>query len=195
VTVAARYLVRYGAVPEVARFDALSPADFGRGAAVVVTSPRGVLLGTVLDQVRTSATDAAGERPTDAAGERPTDAAGERPTDAGSDLRIERVATAADLADARRHREEAEAEFPRWLERIAAWGLQLELIDLEFALDGSKRILYVLTERGPETTKLALQAAAAGLGLLEVQPVSAEGLMVPETGGGCGSGGGGCGCH
>ncbi len=186
-TVAARYLVRYGAVPEVARFDALAHADFGRGAAVVVTSPRGVLLGTVLDQVRTSATDAAGEKLTDAAGERPTDAV--------SDLRIERVATAADLADARQRREEAEAEFPRWLKRIAAWGLQMELIDLEIALDGSKRILYVLTERGPETTKLALQAAAAGLGLLEVQPVSAEGLMVPETGGGCGSGGGGCGCH
>lgn len=172
-TVASRYLVRYGAVPEVARFEALTPAVFGRGAAVVVTSPRGVLLGTVLDQVRASVSDA----------------------DIESDLQIERAATANDLAVARQRREEAEAEFPRWLERITTWGLQLELIDLEIALDGSKRILYVLTERGPETTKLALQAAAAGLGLIEVQPVSAEGLMIPETGGGCGSGGGGCGCH
>lgn len=170
-TAASRYLVRYGAVPEVARFEAQPAATFDRGTAVVVLSPRGLLLGTVLDQVRSTEAVADG------------------------DLQIERAATATDLTEARARREEAEAEFPRWLERIATWGLQLELIDLEISLDGSKRILYVLTERGPETTKLALQAAAAGLGLIEVQPVSAEGLMVPETGGGCGSGGGGCGCH
>jgi hypothetical protein len=52
--------------------------------------------------------------------------------------------------------------------------------------------LYVLTERGPATTTLALQAAAEGLGLIEVQPVSAAGLVAVPSGGGCGTGG--CGC-
>ncbi len=172
-TVNSRYLVRYGAVPEVARFDSPAADDYGRGTPVVVTSPRGLLLGTVLDQVRIAATDAPAE----------------------SDLHIDRTATADDLAAARARREQAEAEFPRWIERITEWGLQLELVDLELTLDGERRILYVLTERGPESTKLALQAAAAGLGLIEVQPVSAEGLLIPESGGGCGTGGGGCGCH
>ena len=46
----------------------------------------------------------------------------------------------------------------------------MELIDLEWTLDKSKLILYVLNDRGPEATRLGLQAAAAGLGTVEVQP-------------------------
>jgi hypothetical protein len=61
-------------------------------------------------------------------------------------------------------------------------------------LEDDKLVLYVLNDRGPDCTKLALQAAAAGLGVIEVQPVGAEGLMTLETGNGCGSGGcGNCG--
>jgi cell fate regulator YaaT (PSP1 superfamily) len=91
-------------------------------------------------------------------------------------------------------------EYSRWLERIAEWELQLELIDLEWTLDRQKLILYVLSDRGAETTKLALQAAAAGLAAIDVQPVGPEGVIPVESsgGGGCGSGGGGCGsggCH
>ena len=71
--------------------------------------------------------------------------------------------------------------------------LDLQLIDLEWTLDRTKLILYVLNERGPDCTKLALQAAAAGLGLVEVQPVDENGLVAVEPSGGCGSGG--CGCH
>jgi hypothetical protein len=68
------------------------------------------------------------------------------------------------------------------------------LIDLEWTLDDAKQILYVLTSRGPDATNLALHAAAEGLGVIEVQPVAAEGLIpLPSEGGGCGSGG--CGCH
>ena len=44
---------------------------------------------------------------------------------------------------------------------------------------------------GAETTKLALQAAAAGLAVVEVQPVNADGPvpLAAAGGGGCGSGG------
>jgi len=73
------------------------------------------------------------------------------------------------------------------------WGLSLELIDLEWTLDRQKLILYVICDRGPDTTKLALQAAASGFGVVEVQPVSSTGLVtIPQSS--CGSGGGGCGC-
>ena len=69
-----------------------------------------------------------------------------------------------------------------------------KISDLEWMLDRKKLILYVLNDRGPECTKLGLQAAAAGLGTVEVQPVGADGpLPVASLGGGCGcnNGGGG----
>ncbi len=72
--------------------------------------------------------------------------------------------------------------------RIDEWKLSLELIDLEWTLDKSKLILYVLNDRGPESTKLALQAAAAGWGTIEVQPVGPDGPISVSQGGGCGSG-------
>jgi PSP1 C-terminal conserved region len=101
-----------------------------------------------------------------------------------------RIATAEDETAQRRLRNRADAEFSGWARRIAEWEIDLQLIDLEWTLDDAKLVLYVLNERGPECTKLALQAAAAGLGVIEVQPVSAEGLKPQESGGGCGS----CGC-
>ena len=74
------------------------------------------------------------------------------------------------------------------------WKLDLDLVDLEWTLDRQKLVLYVLGGRGPEATKLALQAAAAGLAVVEVQPVTADGpVPLPPAGGGCGSGG--CGCE
>ncbi|MCA9058814.1 MAG: hypothetical protein KDA85_09950, partial [Planctomycetaceae bacterium] len=75
---------------------------------------------------------------------------------------------------------------------IDAWNLQLQLIDLEWTLDRSRIVLYVLNDRGAETTRLALLAAAAGLGIIHVQSVSADGVIQQSSGcgsGGCGSGG------
>lgn len=163
------YLVRYGAVPEVARFQCLLADPPERGSVVVVDTHRGLLLGSVLEHVRHA-------------------------SPADIDVSIVRGATEIDRQTAAALRDRCEGEFVRWLERIDEWELSLELIDLEWTLDGSKLILYVLTERGPDTTNLALQAAAAGLGIIEVQPVAAEGLVaLPSSGGGCGTGG--CGCH
>ncbi len=163
------YLVRYGAVPEVARFLCALAEPPERGASVIVDTHRGLLLGSVLERVKS-------------------------PAPGDIDVSIVRCATVADLQAAASLRDRCEVEFARWLERIAEWELSLELIDLEWTLDGTKLILYVLTERGPDTTNLALQAAAAGLGIIEVQPVAAEGLVaLPSPGGGCGTGG--CGCH
>ncbi len=162
------YLVRYGAVPEVARFRWDSAAPLPRGAAVVVESPRGLLPGAVLERDRGRAAE--------------------------TELRIIREWSPEDAAQRIRQDRRIEADFPRWSERIANWGLTLELIDLEWTLDDAKQILYVLTSRGPDATNLALHAAAEGLGVIEVQPVAAEGLIpLPSGGGGCGSGG--CGCH
>lgn len=161
-----RYLVRYGVVPEVARFVSAEPLD--RGTEVVVRTHRGLQLGTVLERERTSAS---------------------KPDD---EAVIERLATTADIAAGERLQQECAAEYDRWRERIAEWNLAVELVDLEWTLDRSKLIFYVLSERGPDATKLALQAAAAGLGPIEVQPIAREGL-VPTAGHGCGSGS--CGCQ
>jgi cell fate regulator YaaT (PSP1 superfamily) len=139
---------------------------------VVVSTTRGQELGTVLETLPP-----------------PREPGTQEVTPTGDILR---AATEADLARQRAQRAEAEGEYAVWETRIANWSLDLQLIDLEWTLDRTKLILYVLNDRGPECTKLALQAAAAGLGVIEVQPVAAEGLVPRESGGGgCGS----CGCH
>ena len=161
-------LVRYGTVPEVARFRC-DEIDLVRGQAVVVETHRGPLTGHVLDVLqpaRTSDPDAI-------------------------ESRVLRIASDEDLRLHDELRSTADAEFPRWLERIREWNVDVDLIDLECTIDGQKWILYVLSDRGPGSTQLALQAAAHGLGIIEVQPVASDG-PVPIEKGGCGSGGFGC---
>jgi cell fate regulator YaaT (PSP1 superfamily) len=160
------YLVRYGVVPEVARCRSELAEPLTRGEQVVVTTHRGEQLGTVLERIHSASEE--------------------------TEFAVLRRTTPVDHAAAEAHRDRAQAEFPQWQARIGEWNLTLELLDLEWTLDGAKQILYVLTERGPESTQLALQAAAAGLGLIEVQPVTADGLAPVNVGGGCGTGG--CGC-
>lgn len=164
------YLVRYGAVPEVARCQLANELPrLQRGERVVVETHRGLLIGEILGDVRSDA---------------------DHPTA----FSIVRVASDLDQSAAARLAEESAIEFAMWEARIQEWKLDLQLIDLERTLDGQKLVLYVLNERGPECTRLAIQAAASGFGLIEVQPVGAEGLVSqPESRGGCGSGGGGCG--
>lgn len=177
-------LVRYGSIPEVARFRCELEATPQRGAQVVVRSHRGDEIGTVLDHVRFSPPEA----DADADGDSDSNDAGNIPV----------VLRPAGADDMRRHvelKQECEREFGRWLERIGEWNLELELIDAEWTLDRSKLILYVLNDRGPECTRLALLTAAAGLGPIEVQPVGPDGPTPLTPSGGCGSGGcgsGGC---
>jgi hypothetical protein len=174
-------LARYGLVPQVARFgvsqtlfesvqDALS-----RGTSVVVESDRGPEIATLLEVVRE----------------------GLMPEDATLTGPLLRIATEEDLNTHATHRRQCERNFFDWQERIDGWQLQLQIIDLEQTLDPEKIILYVLNGQDAETTRLALLVAAAGLGIVHVQPVSAEGIVQQTSGGGgCGSGGcGSGGCH
>jgi cell fate regulator YaaT (PSP1 superfamily) len=169
-------LVRYGAIPEVARFANPQALPVDRGADVVVATHRGPELGAVLEELRPSPEPRIDQSPPEPTGE------------------VLRLATDADRDSAARLRREAAGEFTGWEQRIAEWRLDLQLIDLEWTIDRSRLILYVLNDRGPDCAKLALQAAAGGWGVIDVQPVSMDGLVPRETGhggGGCGS----CGCH
>jgi cell fate regulator YaaT (PSP1 superfamily) len=146
---------------------------------VVVNSHRGIELGTTLENlraaVRTPATDG--------------DSGAEV---ASPEFRVLRRATAADEEQHTALRRAADEAFSEWRRRILEWKLELELLDIEWTLDRQKLVLYVLGARGAETTRLALHAAAAGLAVVEVQPVNAEGpIPLGAGGGGCGS----CGCH
>ena len=172
-------LVRYGAVPQVARFGvsehlyAEAAGHLAHDSRVVVHSERGPEVGQLLEVVR------------------PGTAADENPV-TGDVLRI---ASSEDLRRQSENRLRSNVDFPDWQKRIADWKLQLQLIDIEWTLDGKQIILYVLNGQDAETTRLALLAAAAGQGIIHVQPVAAEGI-VQKTSGGCGSGGcgsGGCG--
>src|SRR5579872_4001064 len=139
-------LVRYGAVSEVARFVNASGANLLRAQRVVVRTHRGLELGELLQDL-------------------PADAAATESDDPATSP-ILRSASGGDERTARELAAECTGEFPVWQQRLLDWGLKLELIDLEWTLDRSKRILYVLNDRGAECTKLALQAAAAGLGIV-----------------------------
>jgi cell fate regulator YaaT (PSP1 superfamily) len=174
-------LVRYGTVPEVARFSHDLAEPPARHERVVVYTHRGLELGTALETIRQGTSGGTAQDP----------AGGD------ADDSAQRVLRRASAEDEARHAElslEAQATFSEWQKRIDEWNLNLDLIDLEWTLDRQKLVLYVLGGRGPEATKLALQAAAAGLAVVEVQPVTADGpVPLPSAGSGCGSGG--CGCE
>jgi len=166
------FLVRYGTVPEVARFANNSSEIPARGELVVVETDRGLQIGTVLERLKQNFDPANSVQP---------------------EFKLLRSATESDRNAARDRSRECDDSFSEWCATIVQWGLSLELIDLEWTLDRQKLILYVICDRGPDTTKLALQAAASGFGVVEVQPVSSTGLVtIPQSS--CGSGGGGCGC-
>ena len=170
-----KWLVRYGAIPEVARFWVNDLEGLERDTRVVIESPRGLEIGTLLQKIPASTAKGADETP--------------------PEWLVVRTATEADEAADREIREECQVGYGEWWSRIRDWQLEIELVDLEWTLDRQKLILYVLTGRGPDTTKLALFAATAGYASVEVQPVSKDGLvpMPAPSGGGCGCGdGGGC---
>jgi hypothetical protein len=124
-------LARYGRVPQVARFAGFGAA-VDRGAQIVVSTDRGEEIAVVLQVTEN-------RKP-----ETPDGLTGE----------VVRVATDNDLASAEKNEQTTEAAFPGWIERCEKWKLQLELIDLEMTLDG-RLILYVLNDRGAETTRMA----------------------------------------
>ena len=173
-------LARYGRVPQVARFG-LTENDFEqnsseleRGTHLVVKSDRGPEIATLLEVVREGLTN--------------------------EDLQVTgpflRIATDDDLRSHDANQRQADVEFFDWQQKLDEWQLQLQLIDVERTLDEEQVILYVLNGQNAETTRLALLAAAAGLGIIHVQPVAAEGIVRENPGGGCGAGGcgsGGCG--
>jgi hypothetical protein len=162
-------LLRYGNVPINARFNAAGLVA-NRGQQVVAETDRGHELATLLEIIPEHL----------------------QPTSQPSG-NVLRIASDDDLATAASLLSEAEKQFPEWLRRCSDWKLQLELIDIEWTLD-RKLILYVLNDRGPETTRLALLAAAGGHGIIHVQPVGPDGAEFEKPGGGgCGTGGG-CGC-
>lgn len=171
-------LVRYGVVPQVARFAApdeivASMAERQiRGKRVIVETDRGTEIGYVLEVVRKAVVS----------------------EDKAMTGQVLGLSTSADEDRFVENGKKADREFFDWQVRIGDWGLELQLIDLEWTLDQQNLVLYVLNGQNAETTRLALLAAAAGLGIVHVQPVEADGIVQQtSSGGGCGSGGGGCG--
>lgn len=194
-------LIRYGLIPEVARFPVAGEESYARGECVVVRSHRGVEIGTVLERVKEPEPASALHRHNGSAGE-PERSAGEEATEKRASANagdtataVLRRATSEDATAARRNEAACRDAFEEWRQRIENWRLELELIDLEWTLNREKLILYVLNDRGADCTKLALYAAASGYGTVLVQPVNAEGLVRIETPvGNCGAGGcGSCG--
>lgn len=172
VTLRETVLARYGAIPEVARFRIVPVETLQRETPIILRTHRGVELGTLLQDV-----DERYERiPAE---------------DNETTSCILRKATQEEIDQHAQSRTDCDAQFEAWSGRIVQWKLHLQLVDLEWLIEPKKLVLYVLNERGPDCTKLALQAAASGLGIIEVQPIDAQGMIRLDNTGGCGSGG----CH
>ena len=127
-----------------------------RGKHVVVHTHRGIELGTLLEDIRPAVDRDNGRYASEEStnGHSRDDAKGHSngspdPVNGGSDsdLRIVRAATIEDEQAANRLKLDCEREFPVWHKRIDEWKVELELIDLEWTLDKSKLILYVLNDR------------------------------------------------
>lgn len=162
-------LIRYGRIAEVARFELPAGICVSRGDRVVIDSPLGQIVGEVLDENRNFwSQDRESEELTGT---------------------VHRLATEADDSVHLQNVRRADAEFGEWVQRIREWQIDVELVDLEFTLDG-RTSLYILNGRDAEPTKLALRAVTEHHGLIDVHPVSSEGV-VPAQKSGCGS----CGCH
>jgi hypothetical protein len=217
-------LVRYGAIPDVVRVPAPEGVGFQRGERLVIRTRRGLELAEALDTLLARPVSIAPVQDAVAAGSDPTAGTGdeEHEHDGGQEhvhddehdhdeehdhgddhehghddspaFEFVRVATADDLARFDELRRDIRSELTAWEDRIREWNLELELLDGEWTLEKERLILYVLSGRGPDSTRLSLQAGALGVLNLDVQPVTIDGRVdvAARGGGGCGSGG--CGC-
>jgi hypothetical protein len=169
-------LARYGRVPQVARFHC-SEWKPERGDSIVVKTERGEeLASTLLTQPTLPRQGQDSGEDEDLTGE------------------VVRRATDEDLLAIAELQLQADDVYLKWQQLASEKKLQLEIIDAEYTLS-RRLVLYVLNGRGAETTRLALLAAASGYGVINVQPVSAEGIVIEtekSESGGCSSGS--CGC-
>lgn len=167
-------LVRYGTIPEAARFQTESSETLERGQRVVVRTQRGTEIGTLLEELKQTTAEQNGTSSAEPGG-----------------FEFLRSATSDDENQAAELRSECDAEFSTWRARFEKWNVTLELIEMEWLLDKEKLVLYVLNEHQLDRAKIVIQSAADGLGTVEVQSVNAEGLIpIAAGGGGCSSGGG-----
>ncbi|TWT63891.1 PSP1 C-terminal domain-containing protein [Rubinisphaera italica] len=163
------YLVRFGRQSETVRCFGTEDAIPQRGDQVIVQTDRGERLATIMQKLPQPIFEE---------------------SEANPQAILIRTASAEDMQREQELRQKADQEFGIWQERIDEWQVAVELVDLEWTHDGVRLLLYVLNDRGPECTKLALMTAAKGLGVVEVVPLSSNGIAAEKkSGGGCGSGG------
>ena len=140
------YLVRYGTVPEVARFANDSAERPAHGSEnVVVETDRGLQIGTVLERLKPNFDPA---------------------KDSETEFKVIRAATDLDLGNLACENlvRECETAFPEWCARISQWGLESRTCRSRMDARSPEvdSMSQCWCERGPDSTKLALQAEAAG---------------------------------
>lgn len=174
----AEYLVGYGNAGEFSRFRPTAPADYRRGDRVVVRSPQGLELGTVLCPVTPAHLDYLSQ------------------TGVGELLR---TATVADEQTVQQAQELGRRIFEEARRLVAELDLPLEILDAEILFDRQQVILHHLRQLDCDYRPL-VSAIARKYDLLVVMQNLAfsAGLSEEEEAPGCGkpdcgqAGGGGC---
>lgn len=126
-----RYLVSYGLMRDVAVFTTSPAAKYNRRQEVVVTTDRGIEVGTILAELRETSADSDVE-----------DKGVSQPSDQWRLLRALGPvdATLLEANAALRHE-----GFETWQQRLARLPIPVELVDVEYLLDAAV-VLHVLAE-------------------------------------------------
>lgn len=132
-----RYLISYGAMHEVAVFAGFAGPRFERGQQVVVETDRGVERGQVLGEAGSDDSDPAEEN-------------GGGTPPAETKWRLLRLFETKDEQALTSLRVRRHEEFDVWRKRLAKWSMPVELVDVEYLLDGETVVLYVLAVEGSD---------------------------------------------
>lgn len=183
------YLLSYGSLGDFGRFFPVTPLTYHRGQRAVVQSPRGVEMATILG---TATPGHARFLPNTTVGQ------------------ILRLATSADEELHRHHQDTGRRLFEEARRRAQDDCLPLEIVDVEFLLDGEHAVLHLLRwadfdprplvsglSRTFEVHILLQDLTRTGCVEAEPEEEEAHGCGKPgcgsEGGGGCSSTGGECG--
>ena len=120
-----RYVVRYGVMRSLGVFTTGRGDTYGRGDRVIARTDRGLESGEILCE----ATDAVVEKMTDP-----------------RRGQVLRAMSADDERDAQRLSEQQAREFELCRERITAFSLPMELVDVEHLFGGERIVIYYLSE-------------------------------------------------
>lgn len=136
-----RYLIRYGAMHEVAVFTGPLQVRYHRGQEVVIATDRGVEAGEVLGETGEDSLESSSN--------------GDADTPPSEKWRLLRTLGPEDRRALAANGARRGEEFGPWQQRLAKLPMALELVDIEYLLGDEGVILHVLADDGADFSAIS----------------------------------------